>query len=194
MLKAVCLFAIASFAFIQTGGAESREAEQVRETGRIAAGALMTALLPALTDALEAEGPAHAVDVCSEKAMDLTGSSIRHLADVSDIRRISEKTRNPANRPDTGDLTMLKQFQRRLPDTGPESLIRWIEHEDGRREAVYYQGLYIQPMCLPCHGADDQRPESVNAILRERYPDDEAVGYQPGDFRGAIRVVVTVKE
>ena len=40
--------------------------------------------------------------------------------------------------------------------------------------------------CLACHGAPEQIPAEVAAILAERYPDDQATGYAVGDLRGAL--------
>ena len=50
------------------------------------------------------------------------------------------------------------------------------------------QSIHVQPQCLGCHGSGDQIASNVKTMLNERYPEDEALGYKPGDFRGAIRV------
>jgi hypothetical protein len=55
---------------------------------------------------------------------------------------------------------------------------------DGKR--AYLEPLFVQPMCLTCHGAavDGQ----LNKIILARYPHDQAIGFKAGDFRGFIWV------
>ena len=40
-------------------------------------------------------------------------------------------------------------------------------------------------MCLTCHGPVEAIPPEVRAVLRKRYPSDQATGYSVGDLRGA---------
>lgn len=44
--------------------------------------------------------------------------------------------------------------------------------------------LVTQTMCLPSHGSS--MAPSVEARLRELYPDDQASGFQEGDLRGIV--------
>jgi hypothetical protein len=44
--------------------------------------------------------------------------------------------------------------------------------------------------CLACHGSPKQFDVAVADLLREKYPDDRAVGYKVGDLRGAVSVRV----
>jgi len=46
----------------------------------------------------------------------------------------------------------------------------------------YVAPIYVQPMCLACHGSDLAGP--VAARIRELYPEDRATGFAMGDFRG----------
>jgi hypothetical protein len=48
----------------------------------------------------------------------------------------------------------------------------------------------VAPMCVACHGPADRLDPDVQAILLERYPDDQATGYEPGDLRGVVRATV----
>jgi hypothetical protein len=55
-------------------------------------------------------------------------------------------------------------------------------------QAVHYlKPIFIQAEgCLRCHGVPGQTllPEA-SALLSDRYPQDQATGYGPGDLRGA---------
>ena len=39
-------------------------------------------------------------------------------------------------------------------------------------------------MCGSCHGAADQLSAQVRQELSERYPRDQAIGFQDGEIRG----------
>jgi hypothetical protein len=47
--------------------------------------------------------------------------------------------------------------------------------------------------CLACHGDPEAIDPQVKRLLAERYPDDTAVGYKPGDLRGAVSVSVLLE-
>jgi len=50
------------------------------------------------------------------------------------------------------------------------------------------KALPTQDLCLNCHGTPDRFDASVQAKLKELYPDDKAVGYQTEQIRGAITI------
>jgi hypothetical protein len=41
------------------------------------------------------------------------------------------------------------------------------------------------PTCLSCHGPVDTLDPELREALAQRFPDDEATGYQLGELRGA---------
>jgi len=57
----------------------------------------------------------------------------------------------------------------------------------------YYFPLKVLKLCLTCHGTPgkDIKPEVYEAIKR-KYPEDKAIGYREGDFRGVVRVEIPV--
>jgi hypothetical protein len=44
--------------------------------------------------------------------------------------------------------------------------------------------ITMQEQCTMCHGSPDAIPEDVETTLAEIYPDDQAIGFAPGDLRG----------
>ncbi len=50
--------------------------------------------------------------------------------------------------------------------------------------------LRIAPLCLFCHGAEEQIDPLVRSKLRERYPEDRATGYALEQLRGHVWVEV----
>jgi hypothetical protein len=45
-------------------------------------------------------------------------------------------------------------------------------------------------MCLNCHGTKDGIPADVVSALEEKYPGDQATGFEEGDLRGWFWVEV----
>jgi hypothetical protein len=154
--------------------------------GSTAAGRLAGGLIGPLTAAVEAGGPAGAIDFCSREALTLTAVIQDSIGGV-DLKRTTLRPRNPANAPDPLERAVLDDLHVRaargepLPD-------HVLQHVDGATR--FYRPLRVQPLCVRCHGTADQLDPSVAAILRERYPNDLATGYRDGDLRGVIRVEI----
>jgi hypothetical protein len=158
----------------------------VTEMGSTAAQALMGALVTQLTGAMQAGGPANAVDFCSTSATELT-AGVSHEQGL-DIKRSSLRYRNPANAPDEDETEALRYYESALAETG-ELPGPWVQ-KAGRDEYRFYRPLTVAPPCLACHGSPGEIDPAVQALLSERYPDDLATGYSVGDFRGVIRVSI----
>lgn len=162
---------------------EPEALEQARAAGR----ALGTELMGALLKELKEGGPARAVRVCSEVAQDTAAT---HSTDTTTVRRVSLKVRNPADRPDDYERAQLERLaelhrQGELPEEVAE-----VRQEDGRQVLRWLKPIVLNEMCLQCHGDPEGFQPEVRELLEQRYPEDEAVGYQAGDLRGAISVRV----
>lgn len=149
---------------------------------------LMKDLLGLLFSTLDAEGPAGAVRICADVAQNRTAG---HARDGVYVRRVSQKVRNQANRPDELELPKLEQLealhqQKKLP---PE-LIEVRANPDGTRRLHYLRPIVVMERCLACHGPRDQIQPAVRELLARQYSDDRAVDYRAGDFRGAVSVRV----
>ncbi len=138
-------------------------------------------LKPELKKALQSGGPAHAIGVCSEKAPAIA----KDLRDSSGwyIKRVSLKARNSSTAtPDAWEAQVLKQFDERQANGESARNMAYSEVVDGKFRFMKAQG--VAEVCLNCHGAD-VKPE-VEAVLKQKYPDDMARGYTLGQIRGAF--------
>ena len=52
----------------------------------------------------------------------------------------------------------------------------------------FMKPIGVQPKCLLCHGAPEQIPEPIRAMLKKHYPFDDATGYKVGELRGAVSI------
>lgn len=98
------------------------------------------------------------------------------------VQQLSEKYRNPAHEPDAEAAAVL----RRMADDDHLAAVVRRTSLDGVEGTRYFRRITVEPACLACHGARDERPEFV----REGYPRDRAYGFEPGDLRGAYAVFV----
>lgn len=155
--------------------------EQARAAGR----ALGTELMGALLEELKEGGPVRAVRVCSEVAQKTAAA---HSTDTTTVRRVSLKVRNPTDRPDDWERAQLQRLEELHRQGELPGEVAEARQEDGQRVLRWLKPIVVAEMCLQCHGAPESFQPAVRELLAERYPEDEAVGYQAGDLRGAISV------
>jgi len=60
--------------------------------------------------------------------------------------------------------------------------------EDGKQFYRYMRALPTQELCLNCHGLPERLTPAVQERLKALYPDDKAIGYRPGEIRGAMTI------
>jgi hypothetical protein len=96
--------------------------------------------------------------------------------------------RNARNAPDSLEQAALAYFQS-VADSAGELPASWVQ-DAGAEGHRYYEPLRVVQLCVPCHGPVDSIAPDVRAVIAQRYLEDRATGYTPGDFRGLIRVTV----
>ena len=156
------------------------EQRQVIDDGKAIAQATFAELSSNLAVAMSEGGVENAVQYCNLVAYPLVDS----LSAVHDavIRRTSLRVRNPRNQPSEAERAILQAYHEQASEG--EALTPQVERLNGQRIA-FYAPIKIQPLCLQCHGkVGEDVKESDYALIRERYPEDEATGYEPGDLRG----------
>lgn len=133
-------------------------------------------LLKELTAAL-AQGPEHAIDVCRLRAPELAREASSESVRVG---RTSHRLRNPANAPRDWVKPLLAAYVAEPAQKEPRAV--WLD----AGEVGYVEPIFMAPLCLTCHGA--ALAPAVEARIRERYPTDQATGFQAGEFRGLFWV------
>lgn len=171
----------------------AEQKQQVETLGQAAATKLMVTLKGELTKAMQVS-VSDAIQVCSNKALELTGGVMDSVENVTAIKRTTFKYRNPQNAPDEWEMKALQVFEdaAQKGEALPASYVQKVE-ENGQTTYRYYQPMKIAPLCLNCHGDKNMLSEEVSAQLANLYPEDKATGYREGDFRGVIRVSVVLE-
>lgn len=151
--------------------------------------AFMQQLGRAMKTEMKNNGPVAAIKVCTEISPATAGEISRKTG--WKVTRTGTRVRNPAlAMPDTWEQRILAQFQARA--NSGESLknmtySEWVNEPNGKYFR-FMQAIGVEPVCLTCHGSSSGIPDSVKAVLQERYPHDQATGYKAGDLRGAVSI------
>ena len=196
ILSALSLLMIISCSKKETDGMQPSitEAQKISDIAKPLVQMLKDTLLAELTAAINTGGPASAVSICNTKALNIT-SAIKGDSDHQvELKRVSNKYRNPANAPDDRDKSVLKQYEADVANgiKYPDSYIIKEENESGTNY-YYYTPLKIMPLCMNCHGDPQKMDSNLVRKLKELYPTDKATGYKEGDFRGLVRVKIIGK-
>lgn len=158
----------------------AEEQEAFLEKGTDITTATFSALSGKLKSALQEQGVAGAVNYCKLAAYPLVDSL--SMAYDAGIRRTSLKARNPRNKPAEAELPILQAYHNQ--EANGQALLPQVVAEDANTVA-FYAPIIIQPLCLQCHGRlGETLKEEDYAVIRELYPEDEAIGYQAGNLRG----------
>ncbi|MEZ5195294.1 MAG: DUF3365 domain-containing protein [Bacteroidales bacterium] len=151
---------------------------------------LVKSLKSELKIAIQEGGLSEAINVCSLKAIPLTKVIAEHAdAENISIKRTSNKYRNPVNAPEKPETLALKHFEdlsasgKNLPEYYTQKITK-----DGITYYNYYKPMKLEAVCLTCHGDATTIVPEVRNQIAELYPEDKAVNYKEGDFRGLIRI------
>jgi len=155
------------------------------QRGDSIATAMQEVLLQNVMQVTKAGGPVYAVTFCNERAMPLTDS----LSEKYNcrIQRISDKYRNPSNKPTENDLAVLLKL------SASNAAKPLFVSENG--EKIYYKPIKIaMAACLNCHGDEGKNiaPKTLE-VIRQKYPNDLATGFKEGDFRGMWKITFREK-
>ncbi|MEW5923572.1 MAG: DUF3365 domain-containing protein [Candidatus Zixiibacteriota bacterium] len=142
------------------------------------------ALKKGLSEAINTGGTVNAIAVCSELAPEI---AMAHAQGGWSIMRISDKSRNRNNQANSEQLDILSEFI--WKDQAPPFIAEW-KNIAGTQTYFYYKPIYVQELCLNCHGSNSDIKKETSAKLAELYPDDAAFGYKINDLRGMFVVEI----
>lgn len=174
---------------IFTGSLGSDPESQANAIAAVASQELMSRLAARLQTAMAEQGPVGAVNVCADEAQALTKAYSAERG--VNVRRVALRTRNPLNQADGYERPWMEGVSLSNADQPVPAFGALIPAGNGApAEYRYLTPIYLKPLCLTCHGSAEQIPAEVQAILNERYPDDQGTGFALGAFRGAVSVRV----
>lgn len=132
-----------------------------------------------LMGAIKSKGTPHAVDFCNTRAYPLTDSMAKEY-NVS-IKRVSDKPRNPSNVANEAEIAFINVLHERIENG--EELGSKVSEFNGKM--VGYYPIETNAMCMQCHGTPEADIEKLTqAKIKEKYPNDKAIGYGANQIRG----------
>ncbi len=158
--------------------------EGFRSQGKLIVKETYIALSSDLQKAVQEGGIPHALTFCNTAALPVT-DSLAKIYNV-DIKRVSLKNRNPLNKADAFEASLIETFSKL--SVADLSLVNMVVRDvDGF--PVYAQPIVMGENCLPCHGSIEKDIAPANLrLIRDLYPEGKAVGYKTGDLRGIWRI------
>ena len=183
------------YLMIAAGERASQERLRSRATrqAEVATVELMKRMKTQLQSAMKDGGPAAAMEVCQAVAQSMTTEYSAEIGEGFSIYRTALKLRNPANKPNPDERAWMEttaQYSTGESPIAPYDKV--ITNDDYDRELLYWTPIYVAPVCLTCHGGTEQIPDDVEVLLGVRYPDDAAIDFVVGDFRGIVGVKVNL--
>ena len=132
-----------------------------------------------LMGAIQEKGTVGALEFCNEQALSITDSMANIFS--ANIKRVSDKPRNPLNTANAIELKHIKAFKKALlNNTGPKPII-----EESKNDVSFYYPITTNMMCLQCHGKLDEYVQSdTYKTIKQLYPNDMATGYGVNEVRG----------
>ncbi|WP_299706476.1 DUF3365 domain-containing protein [uncultured Pontibacter sp.] len=130
-----------------------------------------------LVEHLEQGGVAAAMPYCQPENYEEVEALQDKFGAIS--RRISMKPRNPKNKPDALANDALARYSKGQERNAKVEAIN-------QEELLYTAPIYLRnESCLRCHGTVGQDiAEADYAIIKQKYPDDQAINYKKGDLMG----------
>jgi hypothetical protein len=121
------------------------------------------------------KGSVHAIKFCQLNAQILT----QEKAKKYHIQRTSHRLRNPKNSaPEL--ISYLEKFAGTQKGALPMNVPVMFKDKTGKENWI--TPIYTEAMCLQCHG--EKIAKDTLAAIKQSYPQDQAVGFKPGEFRG----------
>lgn len=161
--------------------------EHHRELGDSLVKVAQAELLKNVGEAMAEGGPANAVAFCNIHAPGIVTEMAAEWNCT--VRRTSLQYRNPDHIPTEEEESILKWYA----GLGEGDLTSTVWRDEG---VIHYAspirvGL---PACLKCHGDPEREITAATmAMIKENYPEDQAVGYAMGDLRGMWHLTFTPK-
>ena len=107
------------------------------------------------------------------------------------VKRVSFRNRNKLNAPDDFETAVLIEFEKMRDQGRLRARTEYFEviQDDGISTARYMKPIIVRPLCLNCHGKENEIDKSVLSIVNENYKNDLARNYEVGELRGAVSIM-----
>ncbi len=169
----------------------TEENKEIVPIGNKISGELLATLKTELQSAIKEGGISKAIEVCNLKAIPLTEMITNTSDRIVSVKRTTYKFRNPHNAPNEFEMLALDYFQEQIESGNilPEYYTQKINQGD-TSYFYFFKPLMVGNICLACHGDYEMMTPDIKDQMAKDYPDDRAINYSEGDFRGLVSVII----
>lgn len=129
--------------------------------------------------AIRENGTVGALEFCNAEAVALTDSMSTEMAAM--LKRVTDKPRNPGNQANEREMEYITEMKTVISEGKKMYPSLYLK---GSKVTGYYP-IIANNLCMQCHGDTESEIASETlAMIKELYPEDQAVGYKVGDLRG----------
>ncbi|WP_372367621.1 DUF3365 domain-containing protein [Candidatus Uabimicrobium sp. HlEnr_7] len=172
-----------------------QEKKQAQIIGQESSTTVLRVMMMKLMEEIQQGGTVKAAKFCSVHAQELTSQIQEKFTKKITIKRTSQKNRNQKNTPNNEEKQALKFFVEEIKTKkqAPSHHLVKVRLDD-QLFINYYKPLYVAPLCIQCHGSEVNLKPELKKMLKEKYPNDKAVNFKKGDFRGVLKISIPVAE
>lgn len=184
-LSAALLFSACSSKYEQNSVHKTFNDQELKLQAKKAIKTVGGSFMKTLNTKVKEGGLPNAATFCSTHTEDLYKKVSINLDEGVSVRRITDKPRNLQNKANKEEQEVLKQMKTQLANGQKIDMI--VKQKSANHYQVY-KPIVILAKCLNCHGNEKTRDKNSYKIISKKYPNDKAINYKLGDFRGAFLV------
>jgi len=183
-MKEVVLSAILSASIVSLS-LQAATNKEIKMEAKAAIMKLGKTLKGEVVKSMKAHGPMSTAYYCYKNAKNITKKVNATYPKGVSVKRISLKNRDKDNYPSSKDeVKMLKKLNKEVKEG--KKLPKMIVVKISDNHYKVYKPIFINKKCLVCHGDAKHRNKDAYKVIKEKYPNDKAINYKVGDFRGAF--------
>jgi len=195
LMAATLIAAGVATAVHAASGSGDAEVQARVDAAKAVTGAFIKQLGGTMKAEMKAGGPTAAMKVCRDVAPGIANDI--SLEKGWKVTRVGTRVRNPMlGLPDVWEQGVLQDFEKRAAQGEKYDAMSYYEivDEPAGKSLRFMKAIGVAQQCMGCHGSTEQITEPVRAQLDALYPHDRAVGYKPGDLRGAVSIKQPLKD
>ena len=184
-LTTVLLFTACSYTQVNNNTIDIKTEQEMKTKAMKAIKTVAGSLQSTLSMKVKEGGLSNAATFCSTHASSLSKEVSKTLDDGVKLKRISDKPRNTMAQANREQLAIFDEIKSKLANG---EKVDMLVKQKSQNHYQVYKPIIITAKCLNCHGNDEKRNPQAYEIISKKYPNDKAIDYKLGDFRGAFLV------
>ncbi len=186
-MKSITIFSLLALVSLHSLNANE---EIIKKEAKEAIKQMANTLKANVKKSMKKGGVVEVAKFCSQKAKEIEYNVNKSYKKGVNVKRISLKYRNLADKPTKNEEEVLKNLQKTFEQNQklPPLVVKKVDKDTYK---VYKPIFIAKKLCLKCHGDIKTRDKEAYKIIKRAYPKDKAIDYKMGDLRGAF--VATIK-